>query len=347
MLKMKKVVNSFLIISVLLVMMTACSRTKEAEPNIPENKPVEMEETAEFEAPFTGVLSEDENTMRPVLATISNDPKARPQSGLSEADLIYEFIVEGNTTRYLALFQSALPTEIGPIRSSRDMFIQMAQGLDAFYLAHGYSPDALALLEAGSVDHVNGMQHDGTLFKRSTDRYAPHNSYISAENIQVAADQVNAPMMIDKKPSFSFYDSIEDVKLEEAATSITVQNGLHPQFTSAYTYDEQSGMYTQARNGVATIDHANDQTVELSNILVLEAEHQTIDAEGRQSINLETGGNAILFQAGKHENVEWKNVNGTLVPWKDGVTVKLVPGKTWVHIIRTNPGVEANVSHTP
>ena len=115
-----------------------------------------------------GVFSEEENMRRPVLATINNHPLARPQSGISEADIVYEFVAEGNVTRLLALFQSELPEEIGPIRSARDYFIHIAKGLDAFYVAHGYSPDARALLQTDFVDNVNGMQYDGTLFKRST-----------------------------------------------------------------------------------------------------------------------------------------------------------------------------------
>lgn len=351
---LKAIVKSIFVVALALVVLTACSKSDERgeEPMIPVDKPKEVEQPKEVEeekfmAPFTGMMLEEESKMRPVLATINNDPKARPQSGLSDADMIYEFIAEGDMTRYLALFQSALPDEIGPIRSSRDMFIRTAIGLDAFYVAHGYSPDALALLQAGVVDHVNGMQHDGTLFKRSAERRAPHNSYISGENIQLAAEQVNAPMMIEKMPSLSFHDSVEDVKIEEAATSIIVQNGSHPQFTSTYTYDSETGMYRQFVNDIETIDKANEQPIELSNILVFEAEHHTIDAEGRQSIDLESGGKARLFQAGTVQEIEWMNANGVLVPVQNGVTVKLVPGKTWIHMIRTSPGIETNTSFTP
>lgn len=349
---MKTIVKAACLLSMMVILLTACSKSNEPKEEIPTSaeKPNEVEETEEeveqFEAPFTGMMLEEESKMRPVLVTINNDPKARPQSGLSDADMIYEFIVEGNTTRYLALFQSALPDEIGPVRSSRDMFIHTAKGLDAFYVAHGYSPDALSLLRGNYVDHVNGMQHDGTLFKRSAERRAPHNSYISGDDIRLGAEQVSAPMMIDKMPSLSFHESFEDVKLEEEASTITIQNGSHPQFTSQYTYDEQSGMYKQFVNEIETIDKANDETVELSNILVFEAEHHTIDAEGRQSIDLEKGGKALLFQAGGVQEIEWMNANGVLVPVENGVTVKLVPGKTWVHIVRTNPGIETNASYT-
>lgn len=346
---LKAIVKSVFLLTMAFVVLTACSKSDERmeEPITPgERQPKEVEEE-KFMAPFTGMMLEEESTMRPVLATINNDPKARPQSGLSDADIIYEFIAEGNMTRYLALYQSELPEKIGPIRSSRDMFIHLAKGLDAFYVAHGYSPDALDLLKAGVVDHVNGMQHDGTLFKRSRERQAPHNSYISGENIKLAEEQVNASQEIEKMPTLSFHQSIEDVKIEQEASSITVQNGLHPQFTSTYTYDVASGVYKQFVNDVETIDQANDLPVELSNILVFEAAHHTIDAEGRQSIDLESGGKALLFQAGTVQEITWKNANGILVPVENGVTAKLVPGKTWIHIIRTNPGIETSASYTP
>ena len=167
-----------------------------------------------------GLLSEEENTRRPVLATINNHPQARPQSGISDADIVYELAAEGNITRLLALFQSELPEEIGPIRSARDYFIHIAKGLDAFYVAHGYSPDAKQLLENRFVDNVNGMQYDGTLFKRSKERNAPHNSYISEDNILAAEEKTNSPMEISVIPPFSFHESIEDAKIGDIASML-------------------------------------------------------------------------------------------------------------------------------
>ncbi|MBO1911003.1 DUF3048 domain-containing protein, partial [Microvirga sp. 3-52] len=240
-----------------------------------------------------------------VAVTINNHPLARPQSGLSEADIVYELITEGNVTRLLALFQSELPEQIGPVRSARDYFIHMAKGLDAFYVAHGYSPDALALLNSGYVDHVNGMHYDGTLFKRSTDRKAPHNSYISSDSIKTAEETTNSSMEINKIPSLSFHESIESAKIGDSTSSFVVQNGTHPNFTSTYSYQEENGTYDRTVNGMLTIDKTNDEPIALSNVLVFEAVHQTIDNEGRQAIDLESGGKALLFQAGIVKEIEW------------------------------------------
>ena len=242
-----------------------------------------------------------ENTRRPVLATINNHPLARPQSGISDADIVYEFVAEGNVTRLLALFQSELPEQIGPIRSSRDYFIQIAKGLDAFYVAHGYSPDALALLQSGYVDHINGMQYDGTLFKRSTDRKAPHNSYITGENVLAGAEKTNSTMEISKYPALSFHESIESAKIGDSAGEIEVRNGSHPNFTSTYLYNDENGTYSRSVNDIVTIDKSNDKQVALSNVLVFEAAHRTIDDVGRQTIDIESGGKGLLFQAGIRE----------------------------------------------
>ncbi len=333
-----------------LLLLVACSKDGESESietSGPEEIELPEEEVVTYTAPFTGVESEEEQTMRPVLATINNHPLARPQSGISDADIVYELLAEGNMTRLLALFQTELPEEIGPIRSARDYFLTIAKGLDAFYVAHGYSPDALSLLQAGYVDHVNGMQHDGTLFQRSAERRAPHNSYISNENILLAEENEHVAMEIEKTPSLSFHESLEDAKLETSVDSFVVQNGTHADFISTYAYDEGTGTYTRTVNGTLTVDKANDQQVELTNVLVFETAHQTIDAEGRQAIDLESGGQALLFQAGGVQEIEWKNMDGILVPVENGVPVKLVPGKTWIHIVPTSRGLESVVSYTP
>ena len=334
----------YLVIAVLFL--SACSKEEQGEKPDP-LLPVDKEGTGDNVAPFTGVLMEEESMLRPVLATVNNHMLARPQSGLSAADLVYELVAEGNVTRLLAVFQSELPEEIGPIRSARDYFIEIAKGLDAFYVAHGYSPDAHALLQVGYVDHINGMQHDGTLFKRSPERKAPHNSFISKENILGAADSTNTSMEMDKLPSLSFHESLESAKIGEIAQSAIVQNGNHPDYTSNYSYDDVQGTYDRTVDGVLTVDTANEKKIELTNILVFEAVHETIDTEGRQAIDLDSGGDGLLFQAGVVREIEWRNVDGILTPMENGLPAKLVPGKTWIHIVPTSPGLETVVSYTP
>ena len=126
---------------------------------------------------------------RAVAVMINNHPLARPQSGLNKADIVYEMLAEGDVTRFLAVFQSEQPENVGPVRSARAYYIELAKGFNSLYIAHGYSPEAKEMLDNGYIDNLNGMVYDGTLFQRASFRKAPHNSYITYDNILKGAKQ--------------------------------------------------------------------------------------------------------------------------------------------------------------
>lgn len=343
----------------IILLLSACSKDEkaDAEDDLSSESPeiIEVEdeqegldeESARFPSLFTGLKGEEEVGNRVVLATINNHPQARPQSGLSAADIVYEFVAEGNVTRFLALFQSELPESIGPVRSARDYFIELAKGMDAFYVAHGYSPDAKALLDKRYVDHVNGMQYDGILFNRSVERKAPHNSYISGENVLKAIEMTKSQAVVTKIPPFTFHESFEDAKIEDIASMLVVRFSNNKEFISTFAYNPDNGTYQRMVNDVLTVDKENNSPVELANVVVIETSHRTIDNVGRQAVDIESGGKAMLFQAGAVKEIEWKNIDGFIVPVEDGVPVKLVPGKTWVHVIPTSLGLAKSVSYTP
>lgn len=286
-------------------------------------------------------------TSRPVLAVINNHPDARPQTGLNEADIVFEFIAEYNVTRFGALYQSTFPEEIGPIRSARDYFVELAVAYDAFFVAHGYSPDALEMLDSGIVDHINGIKYDGSLFQRTTDRVAPHNSYITFENVQTGMEMTDASPDYSVKAPYAFFNGSENGKISEQASTLEVRYGQDPNFASSFTYDETVQRYKRSSGGLPTVDKETLQQAEVANVLVFEAHHETIDADGRQSIDLESGGEALLFQNGGVRKIEWISQGGMLIPTADGEMVELVPGKTWIHIVPTNPGMGQSVSYTP
>lgn len=298
-------------------------------------------------APYTGISEGGPFTRRPVLAVINNHPDARPQTGLNEADIVFEFVAEYNITRFAALYQSSFPEEIGPIRSARDYFIELAAAFDAFFIAHGYSPEAKAMLESGMVDHINGIDHDGSLFRRSADRVAPHNSYITLENIETGMELTDASPNYSAKAPYAFAEEAGNDKLVEQASKLEVRYGQDPNFTSSFTYDDTAQLYKRSSGEDPTIDKETLQQVEVANVLVFEADHETIDAEGRQSIDLDSGGEALLFHKGGVREIEWISQDGMLLPTADGETVELVPGKTWIHIVPTNPGLGQSVRYTP
>lgn len=339
-------------------LMTGCSKDAKEDPEVDASEVVDETESTDevaetetevfpYKTPFTGEGIAEEITQRPILATINNHPDARPQSGLAKADVVYEMLAEGDVTRFLALFQSQIPEQIGPIRSARSYFIDLAKGLDAFYIAHGYSPEAKSMLANGVVANINGMHYDGTYFKRSSERRAPHNSYITGENVKAGAEKVGASMIYSKKVSYPFYDSEDSVKIGTKANQVTIKYSQNGYFNSSYIYDEDTERYKRSSANIVTTDYSTGEEIQLANVLFFEMPHRIIDNVGRRDIDFSTGGNAYVFQHGMMREINWKNIDGLLVPIeKDGSEVLLVPGQTWVHFVPTTPGLASAVTYT-
>jgi hypothetical protein len=341
-----KIWSAITVIAFLLLSGCQKDAVKEPVKRAKEVSNVEKQPKTEFPYtfPLTGIGSETNTDGRAVAVMINNHPKARPQSGLNKADMVYEVLAEGGITRFLAVFQSEKPENIGPVRSSRDYYIELAKGLKALYIAHGYSLEAQQMLEAGYIDNLNGMVYDGTLFKRASFRKAPHNSYITYDNVLKGA-KLKKYSMEQTPPAFKFLTKKETENLAgETATSVKVSYFSDQMFDSVYEYDSSIGRYKRFSGGEQTVDFETKDPILLDNILIVEMNHQKEDSYGRQDINLTSGGKAYLLQLGKVNEIEWKNINGRIAPFKNGEEVSLVQGKTWVNVIPTNPGLEKSVS---
>jgi hypothetical protein len=338
-------------LTAVLLLLSGCNDKEKANgPKQPAKEDVEevIQEEVDNELPYhyplTGVGSEVETDGRAVAVIINNHPKARPQSGLHKADVVYELLAEGDVTRFLAVFQSEKPDNMGPVRSARDYYIDLAKGLDALFIAHGYSEEARELLEGDFVDNLNGMAYDGTLFKRASFREAPHNSYITYENVLKGAKEKKYSMN-QSPPAFQFL-SKEDSKSVTGndAKTVKISYSASGVFNSTYEYDTSAGKYKRSSNGDQTIDYETKEPILLDNLFIVETTHQVIDEAAHKEIDLQAGGSGYLVQKGKVMEVEWKNDNGLLVPIRKGEVVPFVQGKTWVNVVPANPGLQSSVS---
>ena len=120
---------------------------------------------------------------RPVAVMIDNVGNARPQSGLNDAYLVYEIIVEGEQTRLMALFKGKDLKKIGPVRSSRHYFLDYALENDAIYVHYGWSPKAKNDITSFNINNINGMVESSKSFWRVKDKSAPHNAVTSTEKL--------------------------------------------------------------------------------------------------------------------------------------------------------------------
>lgn len=346
---MKWKISLCILLIISLFMLGACTSKEKVTQNKPNEEKKEAvkeepkpDETFKYVYPLTGIPTNEEINQRPIAVMINNLKPARPQSGIQKADIVYEFLAEGRITRFLAVFQSQMPEKVGPIRSARPYFIETSQGFDAIYIAHGYSPQALEILKSGVIDHLNGMRYDGILFKRDNSRVAPHNSYISYENIVKGAKENNFELTKDTTP-FPFLTK-EDVEAltGDPASEIGVRYGKNS-FVS-YKYNEENKSYFRYSDGEQTIDRETETPIEVENIFIVEAAHWFIDDYPRRAVDLESGGNALLIQNGVVQKVNWKNKDGKIIPYLEGKKVGFVPGQTWVNVIPKDEGIEQDVT---
>jgi hypothetical protein len=291
---------------------------------------IDEKETTLYTYPLTGLPSNEESTKRAVSVMINNHPQARPQSGITKADMVYEVIAEGGITRLLAVFQSEQPDIVGPVRSARSYYIELAKGLDAIYVHHGHSPDAEQMINQGFIESINGLYYDGTLFKRASFRKAPHNSYITFNNIEKGANEKNYDLT-GAPNAYQFLKEDEKVDGTEQP-EVTISYSTNP-FKVHYEFDGELNAYKRYSGDIQTVDYETDAPVLLNNIFIVEMQHRKIDDYGRLDIDLTSGGEALLLQNGIIQEIEWKNIDGRIVPYLNGSEVSLVPGKTWINVV--------------
>jgi Protein of unknown function (DUF3048) N-terminal domain/Protein of unknown function (DUF3048) C-terminal domain len=295
--------------------------------------------------PLTG-LREDTLPNRVVQFSIDN-VESIPQSGLSKADIIYEFPVEGGLTRLQALFYAETPDVVGPLRSARPYFIDLAREYKAIFVHHGGSRAAFDYLDTDVVDNVSPRTND-SLFWRSDTRNAPHNSMLNYEELWDIIRDRSIDGLKETR-TFTFAKEVADSDKKESSddeepvvptvTAITVDN---PYTLVEYKYIQETNLYEHYVDGDLYIDAENDQPITASNILIQHVTSTVLDSHKRLAIDLTAGGEATLFTGGNVVEGTWSRENldaPTIFTDAEGNDFVLTRGKTWVHIVNQNTDI--------
>ncbi|GGH83047.1 hypothetical protein JOD43_002930 [Pullulanibacillus pueri] len=349
---MRKSLHVLGLVLAFLFLLTACAKDNEASTKEQEKSKASEKTTTEKGEPttkvypLTGLPAGDDDINRRVLAVmVNNHALARPQSGLHKADIVYEALTEARITRFLAIFQSQKPEVIGPVRSARHYFVDLSQGYGAIYIAHGWSPQAEKKLKSGGIDYIQGLYHDGTWFKRASFRQAPHNSYLPYDNAIEGAKTKGYDLTQDVKP-LPFLEKAEVSKIPGNDVGIATITYSSDNVVS-YVYHSEDGLFYRHINGEQAEDRETKTPLTAANVFIVSSDHSFINNNNyRRDIDLTKGGPAYLLQHGKVQKLEWKNVDGRLLPYKDGTAVKFVPGQTWINIVESDPGLDKLVTLT-
>lgn len=138
----------------------------------------------QLRSPFTG---ERVKKLRTVLAVkIDNIVLARPQTGLTHADLVYVLPVEGGLSRFMVVFSSRIPRVIGPVRSAREDDLQLLRQFNRPAFAYsGAQPQLLKVVERARTADLYAGRVGG--YFRSNNRIAPYNLYAHTRQLLAEA----------------------------------------------------------------------------------------------------------------------------------------------------------------
>lgn len=293
-------------------------------------------------APLTGLpVSPDAALQHPIAVMVDDHVGARPQSGFNSAAIVWQAPAEGGIPRYMMVFQNALPSAIGPIRSAREYFIEWAAELRAVYTHIGGSPQALATLAAKGrgqlVYNVDGLRFDGSDMWRVTFRQAPHNLYSDGTHLRRMATIVGAtdgPV----SPTWSFGPA-PSMEARPSGTTIVVD---YPYERITYRYDAVTNTYRRYINASKTpqVDAADGREVRPTNVVVLRMFFGPLNdghpLKGRLEAQDVGSGQAIVSTGGRVIVGTWTKASvsaPTQLLDVDGHPITLGAGQTFVQVL--------------
>jgi hypothetical protein len=289
-------------------------------------------------APLTGLPLTDQATLaRPALTIkIENPPYARPQSGLDAADVVFEEIVEGGITRFVAVFQSTDAPLVGPVRSVRPSDPDIISPFGGLFGYSGGTPKFIDLLRAtpGITDvGVDLLQEgDGKAYVRVPGRTAPDNLYTSTPSLYAAG-----PPMATPPPRFADFVPAGQQFSAGGATPafhVTAQVG---DTTAVFDYDAASNTYQRAGlvDGPGVVAPANV----IVQFTAYEPSPGDEDVNGTPVEKADTisTGDALIVAGGMAVKGTWtKSSQSAYTSYTDanGAPIKLLPGRTWIELAR-------------
>lgn len=292
--------------------------------------------------PLTGVAANDV-VARPALAVkIENPREARPQTGLDQADIVWEQVVEGGVTRLVAVFNSVVADEVGPIRSVRPMdpaIVAPMHGIIAFSGGQAGFVNALKAAGVQTVSHDAG--NDG--FYRTKSHPAPHNVFGTPAKFWAQADADHQAPPPGQFPYVRRAEQATVAVLGTPAASVQIRMSGYSQ--PGFTWDAASGTWLRTEAGAAATAKSGARLA-ATNVITLRVvlvDSGTRDPAG--SVVPETqmvgSGEALVATGGKTLPATWTKEAADkplVLTAADGQVVKLAPGKTWIELVPTSTG---------
>jgi hypothetical protein len=293
-------------------------------------------------APLSGLPVTPAAAAHHVIAVMVDDlSPARPQSGFNSASIVWHAPAEGGIPRYMMLFQDTIPAGVGPVRSSREYYIEWASEWDAMYVHAGGSPQALATLAAKGhgqwVYNADEFRWGGRYLWRTTDRFPPHNVYTDGDHLRALARRLGAA----DGPIEPVWQFAPDAPRDQRPRGGTIEVD-YPTEIITFRYDAGTNTYRRYVNDskAAQRDRADGGLVAPKNVVILRMGFGSLNDGHPQKHRLEANdvGKGVAYIATNGHTIkgQWRKASPTaptLLFDADGNPVTLTAGQTFVQVI--------------
>ena len=344
---------ALLLAAMMLLVCTACAPQWE-NPELLEGQeivvlPEPVTETV-VANPLTGEPLQDPETVdnRPVAVMLNNIHYAMPHHGVSDADIIFEYNVEGGITRMIGFFQDVSRVgTIGSVRSARPYYIETVMGMEAIYVHAGGSVEAYQMIRRLGMDDIDERNFE--CYWRDAKRLETmdweHTLMTSGERLSVYFAEHGWNM----KHSEDFSYPVTFVK-DGTPYSDTAANHVSVKFsnykTGTFDYDADTGLYMIGQYGDEYIDGNTGKQVGITNLLVLRTTvYNSGDSKGHMVIDVQGSGSGTYFCGGKATEIKWYKENMEdpfTYTLADGTPFSFGIGKTYVCVVDTDATVKVS-----
>jgi hypothetical protein len=296
-------------------------------------------ELADYPNPINGVLytKKEANAWKdkvPLAIMVENSIVARPQSGLSKADIVYEALAEGGITRFAAVFLSQ-GSQIGPVRSARKYYYDWIIEYSPVYAHWGGNEGVRALARQlfGTRDFDQFAIGSAAFYRNC---YGEHCGYTHTDKLWAVSDQrgVNKPVKID---NWKFKNDAPAKKPN--ASEVTVGFQGDGGYIVVWRYDQATNSYLRNNGGSAHVDKETGQQIRVKSVIVCSLQSFGYEiVTGVANRNFQTTGenNVKIFQDGSVIEGVWKkSVREARMRFFDvsGKEISLNRGQIWMEMI--------------
>lgn len=338
-----------------------------APKNILNSNEEEKNEPKTEQCPINGIFysksqKEKWEKRRPLGVMIENHVDARPQSGLSSADVVFEVVAEGGITRFLAVFYCENASYIGPIRSARIYFIKLLQGFGNYPLyAHVGGANTPGPADAlGEIRKLNWVNYNDLNqfsvpfpyfwrdYERLPGRALEHTVYSSTEKLWDYAKNKRKLTNVDEDgvswdESYESWNFKDDDDLNQRGDILKIDFGFWESFASDFSvvwnYDKNKNEYYRINGGKPHLDKNNNKQISAKNIIIVFAKESPANdgyPGGHLLYDLIGEGEALIFQNGKVIKGFWrKQKENKQMKFYDqnNQEIKMIRGKIWIEVL--------------